>query len=85
MCKAKRDICAGIILTVLLVFTLSGCGSTGESDLNSYSSKSDSNTTTNLETKIIKTIDGDVEIPANPQRIVTQGYLANFLVLELSQ
>ncbi|QDQ00498.1 ABC transporter substrate-binding protein [Lysinibacillus fusiformis] len=80
MCKAKRDICAGIILTVLLVFTLSGCGSTGESDLNSYSSKSDSNTTTNLETKIIKTIDGDVEIPANPQRIVTQGYLANFLV-----
>ncbi|MCE5170753.1 ABC transporter substrate-binding protein [Paenibacillus profundus] len=33
------------------------------------------------DTRIVSTVHGDVEIPAHPQRIVTQGYLANFLAL----
>ncbi|AJS61424.1 hypothetical protein UB51_06520 [Paenibacillus sp. IHBB 10380] len=31
------------------------------------------------DTQIVSTKHGDVEIPAHPQRIITQGYLANFL------
>lgn len=33
------------------------------------------------DTRIVSTVHGDVKIPAHPQRIVTQGYLANFLAL----
>ncbi|WP_230986552.1 ABC transporter substrate-binding protein [Cohnella fermenti] len=32
-------------------------------------------------TRIIKTVTGDVEIPVNPQRVVTDGYLPNLLLL----
>ncbi|MBO8172473.1 MAG: ABC transporter substrate-binding protein [Bacillaceae bacterium] len=33
------------------------------------------------ETRVIETVKGDVEVPANPQRIITDLYLADFIAL----
>ena len=60
---------------MLFLIVLGGCGNAAESE---STKQSESNNRATADTKIIKTVDGDVEIPANPQRIVTQGYLANF-------
>lgn len=35
------------------------------------------------DTRIVSTVMGDVEIPANPQRIVAQGYLPNLLAFDI--
>ncbi|NUU63343.1 ABC transporter substrate-binding protein [Paenibacillus agri] len=81
-----------IVGVVILALLLAGCGGntvqTQETAANtppSDSTKAVEESTSAVaegqgDTQIINTINGDVEIPAHPQRIVTQGYLANFLV-----
>ncbi|UED71841.1 ABC transporter substrate-binding protein [Brevibacillus sp. HD3.3A] len=75
MQKRRNDIGWGIVLLWLTVM-LHGCG-TADSVPNA--GKQEETPVVKPETRIVKTVHGDVEIPANPQRIVTQGYLAQFL------
>ncbi|MCG7406621.1 ABC transporter substrate-binding protein [Paenibacillus sp. ACRRX] len=57
-------------------------GDSGQTAKNtSPQTKQNSTVDTEAQTRIVSTVHGDVEIPANPQRIVTQGYLADFLAL----
>lgn len=72
MVKARQRIWIGLMMLLLILIVLGGCSKATESP------QSESKSNSETDTKIIKTVDGDVEIPANPQRIVTQGYLANF-------
>ncbi len=80
MVKVKQRSWIGLIILLLFLIVLGGCGNAAESE---STKQSVSNNQATADTKIIKTVDGDVEIPANPQRIVTQGYLANFLVFDV--
>lgn len=77
MVKARQRIWIGLMMLLLILIVLGGCSKATESP------QSESKSNSETDTKIIKTVDGDVEIPANPQRIVTQGYLANFLVFDV--
>jgi len=81
MVKARQRIWIGLMMLLLILIVLGGCSKATKSNSESPQSESKSNSET--DTKVIKTVDGDVEIPANPQRIVTQGYLANFLVFDV--
>lgn len=80
MVKVKQRSWIRLIILLLFLIVLGGCGNAAESE---STKQSVSNNQATADTKIIKTVDGDVEIPANPQRIVTQGYLANFLVFDV--
>lgn len=80
MVKVKQRSWIGLIILLLFLIVLGGCGNAAESE---STKQSVSNNQATADKKIIKTVDGDVEIPANPQRIVTQGYLANFLVFDV--
>ncbi|WP_421925459.1 ABC transporter substrate-binding protein [Lysinibacillus capsici] len=80
MVKVKQRSWIGLIILLLFLIVLGACGNAAESE---STKQSVSNNQATADTKIIKTVDGDVEIPANPQRIVTQGYLANFLVFDV--
>ncbi|KUF30351.1 MULTISPECIES: ABC transporter substrate-binding protein [Lysinibacillus] len=77
MVKARQRIWIGLMMLLLILIVLGGCSKATESP------QSESKSNSETDTKIIKTVDGNVEIPANPQRIVTQGYLANFLVFDV--
>ncbi|WP_036125803.1 ABC transporter substrate-binding protein [Lysinibacillus sphaericus] len=77
MVKARQRIWIGLMMLLLILIVLGGCSKATESP------QSESKSNSETDTKVIKTVDGDVEIPANPQRIVTQGYLANFLVFDV--
>jgi iron complex transport system substrate-binding protein len=68
--KAKHlSICLGIIL--VLVFALSGCANSNNKAQSEEEAK----------TRTVKTVKGEVEIPANPKRVITDFYLADLLAL----
>jgi iron complex transport system substrate-binding protein len=68
--KAKHlSICLGIIL--VLVFALSGCANSNNKAQSEEEAK----------TRTVKTVKGEVEIPANPKRVITDFYLADILAL----
>jgi iron complex transport system substrate-binding protein len=68
--KAKHlSICLGIIL--VLVFALSGCANSNNKAQSDEEAK----------TRTVKTVKGEVEIPANPKRVITDFYLADLLAL----
>lgn len=70
MQKIKRTLLLGNIF--ILVMLLAACNGNVETQIKESQ---------NLETRIIKTVYGDVEIPAKPKRIVAQGYMASLLAL----
>ncbi|WP_339311830.1 ABC transporter substrate-binding protein [Paenibacillus sp. FSL k6-2145] len=73
------------LMFLVLVIGIIGCSSqadeTRENKPSSPVSTEEQTTDSAAETQIISFVNGDVEIPTNPQRIVTQGYLADFLAL----
>lgn len=66
------------ILFLALIAILTACGNAHDSTNNDSSTKAE---TSESATKIIKTKRGDLEMPSHPQRIVTDGYLPELLVL----
>lgn len=83
-----------ILAIVALILTLTACGN--NSGLNNSSTAQSAapvqetaqaspevkdSSTSAPATRIVQTPGGEVEIPANPQRIVTDGYLPNLLIL----
>ncbi|WP_339786960.1 ABC transporter substrate-binding protein [Paenibacillus sp. FSL R7-0313] len=73
------------LMFLVLVIGIIGCSSqaddTRENKPSSPVTTEEQTADSTAETQIISTVNGDVEIPTNPQRIVTQGYLADFLAL----
>ncbi|MBE1556586.1 ABC transporter substrate-binding protein [Sporosarcina limicola] len=73
------------LLLVMLALMITACS--GKEDQSSESEKSkEQSKKENIEseqpkTRIVKTIHGDIEIPANPQRIVVDAYLPTLLLL----
>ncbi len=73
----------GIKLVVTLVFLLiliilSACGATDKVETD-QSSETDTNGTT----KMISTVNGEIEIPVKPQRIVAEEYLGSLIALDV--
>lgn len=70
------------ILFLALIVILTACGNANDST-KTETNKDTSSTaeTSDSATKIIKTQRGELEMPRNPQRIVTDGYLPELLVL----
>ncbi|WP_028543391.1 ABC transporter substrate-binding protein [Paenibacillus taiwanensis] len=76
------------ILSVVFVagFVLSGCGNTPSSNSDAGGTKlpSDKAVTPQAgEVKTISTINGDIEVPVHPQRIVAEEYLGSLIALEV--
>ncbi len=82
--KAKGDLSmnkktkSSMMATLLLCFTLllSACSGTAITASNNVETKAPANESTEVQstTKIISTVKGDVEIPVDPERIVTDYY-----------
>ncbi|MFD3257622.1 iron-hydroxamate ABC transporter substrate-binding protein [Paenibacillus lentus] len=74
----------GIVAPLLLLLTLivSACGTSGSSKNSNQSQNNHQNEPQN-ETRTITTINGDVEIPVHPQRIVADQYLGSFIALDI--
>ncbi|MDN4602518.1 ABC transporter substrate-binding protein [Paenibacillus sp. F6_3S_P_1C] len=73
------------LMILVLVIGIIGCSSQAEETIENKASApavtEEQPENSAAETQVISTVNGDVEIPVNPKRIVTQGYLADFLAL----
>lgn len=56
-------------------------GNTSVSTPQSLAQTNSSHTDNNLQTKLVSTINGDIQIPLNPKRIVVDQYLGSFIAL----
>ncbi|WP_315794279.1 ABC transporter substrate-binding protein [Paenibacillus sp. BIC5C1] len=84
MTGVKSKWWAGLIILILVIGIIGCSGQAEETTENNASAPAvteEQPATSEAETQVISTVHGDVEIPVNPQRIVTQGYLADFLAL----
>ncbi|GBF73371.1 ABC transporter substrate-binding protein [Paenibacillus sp. 598K] len=80
------------LVILLLAALLSACGSDAAPEPTSSASPSNNSAsveeplteeTTSPETKTISTINGDIEIPSAPQRIVAEEYLGTLIALDV--
>ena len=73
------------LVLVMLAVMIAGCGNasgqTSENKKGSAAAKNDKAESELPETRIVKTIHGDIEIPANAKRIVVDSYLPTLLIL----
>jgi len=70
----KRKIIASLFLGLLLLLT--ACGNTTTSTTTNKESES-------ADTKKVQTMNGEIEIPINPKRIVAEEYIATLIVLNV--
>ncbi|MFS0869550.1 ABC transporter substrate-binding protein [Paenibacillus xylanilyticus] len=68
------------LISLVLVFTMSACGTAGQNAVSSDAVAEPEQTAT-AETKTVTTAFGDVEIPAHPQRVAAIDYLGTVLAL----
>lgn len=83
--QSSRPVLASILLLSLML-VLNACGTNGAIET-SGSQPSPSNTPTASEqpqTKVVKTINGDVKIPLHPTRIVAGEYLGSLIALGIT-
>lgn len=85
--KSAKGCVIGLAL-IAMVLLLAACGSIqggakeGSGGTEAQASQAGSGSPEEVaKTRVVKTGKGEIEIPANPQRIVAQGYLATFLAL----
>ncbi|MGE7985169.1 hypothetical protein [Lysinibacillus fusiformis] len=69
------------ILFLALITLLTACGNANDSTKFNINQDASTTETSESATKIIKTQRGDLEMPSDPKRIVTDGYLPELLVL----
>lgn len=74
MLLQKRKIIASLFLGLLLL--LAACGNTTTSTTTNKESKL-------ADTKKVQTMNGEIEIPINPKRIVAEEYIATLIVLNV--
>lgn len=74
MLLQKRKIIASLFLGLLLLLT--ACGNTTTSTTTNKESES-------TDTKKVQTMNGEIEIPINPKRIVAEEYIATLIVLNV--
>lgn len=81
MFKKKSQLIFSLLLIVLAMM-IAACSSTGSQPANSKSGSEEKEIQSEQpETRIVKTIHGDIEIPANAERIVVDAYLPTLLLL----
>ena len=73
------------MLLIALSLVIAACSNTNnvstEGEKDNKEAASEPAETKNKEIRIVKTINGDIEIPANPKRIVVESYLPTLLIL----
>lgn len=73
-----------ISIFLLLVLLLSACGKTTTAvDINKEETTENTGTTKDDKMKKISTVNGEIEIPVNPQRIVAEEYLGSLIALDV--
>ncbi|MFJ7935658.1 ABC transporter substrate-binding protein [Sporosarcina sp. NPDC096371] len=74
-------------LVLLLLIVLTGCGATGKVQDSETDEKQEteqnSGSNTNSAMKKITTVNGEIEIPVTPQRIVAEEYLGSLIALDV--
>lgn len=74
-------------LVLLLLLVLSGCGATGTVPDSKAAEKIEIDETSSTDTssamKKITTVNGEIEIPVKPQRIVAEEYLGSLIALDV--
>ena len=84
MFKNKSQLIFSLLLVILTIM-ISACGSsssqTSDTKKGTEEAKNDKAESEQPETRIVKTIHGDIEIPANAKRIVVDSYLPTLLIL----
>ena len=73
-----------ISIFLLLVLLLSACGKTTTAvDINKEETTENTGTTKDDKMKKISTVNGEIEIPVNPQSIVAEEYLGSLIALDV--
>ncbi|WP_427137275.1 ABC transporter substrate-binding protein [Psychrobacillus psychrodurans] len=73
-----------ISIFLLLVLLLSACGKTTTAvDINKEETTENTGITKDDKMKKISTVNGEIEIPVNPQRIVAEEYLGSLIALDV--
>ncbi|HJF32950.1 MAG TPA: ABC transporter substrate-binding protein [Sporosarcina psychrophila] len=71
----------------MILIVLSACGATEKTSnsgsVDKVGSDQDTGTNTNSTTKTIATVNGEIEIPVKPQRIVAEEYLGSLIALDV--
>lgn len=82
---AFRNKFSGLSLMLAMLMILAACGSGAGTEVTSGTSEANTDPSSGSvpsdAKRIYKSLSGDVEIPAEPQRIVTDMYVSNLLVL----
>ncbi|MGE7021299.1 ABC transporter substrate-binding protein [Solibacillus cecembensis] len=76
----------GLVFPALLalILLLSACGETTTAlDRKKEEVTENTGTTTDNKVKMITTVNGEIEIPVNPQRIVAEDYLGSLIALDI--
>lgn len=76
----------GVSIMLFFVLILSACGAAGTTAPNQGETKETaehSDTNENSTMKTIKTVNGEIEIPIQPQRIVAEEYLGSLIALDI--
>ncbi|WP_433923293.1 AraC family transcriptional regulator [Paenibacillus taichungensis] len=68
------------IMSLVLVFTLSACGTTGQ-EAETPETAAEPEQPTTMETKTVNTTFGEVEVPVHPERVAAIDYLGTVLAL----
>lgn len=83
--KGRKLFVTLVLLMILIV--LSACGATEKTSnsgsVDKVGSDQDTGTNTNSTTKTIATVNGEIEIPVKPQRIVAEEYLGSLIALDV--
>ncbi|MGO4370748.1 ABC transporter substrate-binding protein [Paenibacillus sp. MCAF20] len=85
MFKHSRAALASALLSLILL--LSACGTNGNSETATSQPPSPSDTpaaSVQPQTKVVKTVNGDVEVPTQPKRIVAGEYLGSLITLGIT-
>lgn len=80
----KKKISLVFPMLLALILLLSACGETTTAlDSKKEEVTENTGTTTDNKVKMITTVNGEIEIPVNPQRIVAEEYLGSLIALDI--
>ncbi|MCE5173068.1 hypothetical protein LQV63_27775 [Paenibacillus profundus] len=80
-CKRNYIVYMLFVLFSILITACSGTSTQSSESQTSLDEFMGSSTKKESKTKVVNTIHGDIEIPANPQRVIVDGYLPTLLLL----
>ncbi|MFF2483499.1 AraC family transcriptional regulator [Paenibacillus sp. NPDC058071] len=82
--QSKPMLASALLLSLILILSACGANSTTEKGASQSNHNDASAASDHPKTKIVKTVNGDVEIPLHPKRIVAGEYLGSLIALGIT-